>query len=149
MAELMSLLPKLASVFALAFVYFWASIPAGIALGVAPLVVLLTAWASYTAGVILVVLLGAPIRAALLKRFGGKVASDPNSTIRRAWTRFGLVGLALLAPVTTGAQIGALIGLSLGAPPRKMIGAMVLGAALWGAGITLAVVLGVAAVQTQ
>jgi len=149
MAELMGLLPKLISIFTLAFIYFWASIPAGIALGVAPIIVMLTAWASYTAGVVLVVLLGAPARAYLLKRFGGKVASNPDSFIQRAWNRFGLVGLALLAPVTTGAQIGTLIGLSLGAPPRKMIGAMALGAALWGVVITLAVVLGVAAVHVK
>jgi uncharacterized membrane protein len=69
--------------------------------------------------------------------------------IQRAWTRFGLLGLALLAPVTTGAQIGALIGLSLGAPPRKLIGAMSLGAALWGVIITLAVAFGFAAVHTK
>jgi hypothetical protein len=142
------MLPKLGSIFTLAFIYFWASIPTGIALAVPPIIVLLTAWVSYTAGVVVVVLLGAPARAALLKRFGGKVASNPNSVIQRAWTRFGLLGLALLAPVTTGAQIGALIGLSLGAPPRKLIGAMSLGAALWGAAITLAVVLGAAAVRT-
>lgn len=141
------MLPKLVSIFGLAFIYFWASIPTGIALGVAPALVMITAWASYTAGVILIVLLGAPIRAYLLKRLGGKVASNPDSAIQRAWERFGLIGLALLAPVTTGAQIGALIGLSLGAPPRKMIGAMTLGAALWSVAITLAVALGVAAVR--
>ena len=148
MVELMSMLPKLGSIFTLAFIYFWASIPAGIALEVSPIIVLLTAWVSYTAGVAVVVLLGAPARAALLKRFGGKVASNPDSMIQRAWTRFGLLGLALLAPVTTGAQIGALIGLSLGAPPRKLIGAMSLGAALWGMIITLVAALGAAAVRT-
>jgi len=142
------MLPKLGSIFALAFIYFWASIPAGIALEVPPVVVLLTAWVSYVAGVVVVVLLGTPARAALLKRFGGKGASNPDSMIQRVWNRFGLLGLALLAPVTTGSQIGALIGLSLGAPPRKLIGAMSLGAALWGIIITLVAALGAAAVRT-
>ncbi len=142
------MLPKLGSIFTLAFIYFWASMPTGIALEVPPVMVLLTAWVSYTAGVVVVVLLGAPARDALLKRVGGKVASNPDSLIQRAWTRFGLLGLALLAPVTTGAQIGALIGLSLGAPPRKLIGAMALGAALWGMIITLVTALGAAAVRT-
>jgi hypothetical protein len=145
----MSMLPKLGSIFTLAFIYFWASIPAGIALAVPPVIVLLTAWLSYTAGVVVVVLLGAPARAALLKRFGGKVASNPDSLLQRAWTRFGVIGLALLAPVTTGAQIGALIGLSLGAPPRKLIWTMSLGAALWGMIITLITALGAAAVRPQ
>ena len=142
------MLPKLGSIFALAFIYFWASIPAGIALEVPPVVVLLTAWVSYVAGVVVVVLLGTPARAALLTRFGGKGASNPDSMIQRVWNRFGLLGLALLAPVTTGSQIGALIGLSLGAPPRKLIGAMSLGAALWGIIITLVAALGAAAVRT-
>jgi hypothetical protein len=145
--SLAEMLPRLVSIFALAFVSFWASIPAGIALGVAPAIVAVTAWASYTAGVILVALLGEPLRARLLKRFGGRVASNPNSAIRRAWDRFGLIGLSLLAPVTTGAQIGAIIGLALGVPAPKLIAGMSLGAALWGIGITLAVVLGVAAVR--
>jgi hypothetical protein len=143
------MLPKLGSIFALAFIYFWASIPAGIALEVPPVIVLFTAWVSYTAGVVVVVLLGAPARAALLKRFGGKVASNPDSLLQRAWTRFGVIGLALLAPVTTGAQIGALIGLSLGAPPRKLIWTMSLGAALWGVIITLITALGASAIRPQ
>ncbi len=143
----MDILPKLGSIFALAFIYFWASIPAGLALQVAPVIVALTAWISYTIGVIIVVLLGEPIRARLLKRFGGKAAANPNSAIRRVWDRFGLIGLSLLAPVTTGSQIGALIGLSLGVPPRKLIIGMALGAALWSAVITLAAVLGLAAVR--
>jgi len=138
----MDVLLKLGSIFALAFVYFWASIPAGLALHVTPVLVALTAWVSYIAGVIIIVLLGEPIRTRILKRFGGKVAANPNSPIRRAWDRFGLIGLSLLAPVTTGSQIGALIGLSLGVPPRKLIIGMSLGAGLWGAGITLAAVLG-------
>jgi uncharacterized membrane protein len=143
------MLPKLGSIFTLAFIYFWASIPTGIALEVPPTIVLLTAWVSYTAGVVVVVLLGTPARAALLKRFGGKGASNPDSLIQRAWNRFGLIGLAVLAPVTTGAQIGALIGLSLGAPPRKLVGAMSLGAALWGVIITLITALGASAIRPQ
>ena len=118
----------------------WASISAGLALQVAPVIVALTAWISYTVGVIIVVLLGEPIRARLLKRFGGKAAANPDSSIRRVWNRFGLIGLSLLAPVTTGSQIGALIGLSLGVPPRKLIIGMALGAALWSAVITLAAI---------
>ncbi len=145
----MTLLAKLGSIFGLAFFSFWASISAGVLLDVSPIVVMLTAWTSYMAGVLIVVLVGAPIRTYLLKRFGSKVTANPNSPIWRAWNRFGLLGLALLAPMTTGAQIGALIALSLGAPPRKLILAMALGAALWAAAVTLAVVLGLAAVHPK
>lgn len=138
---------KLASVFAVAFISFWGSFPAGVALGLPPVIIALTAWFSYEAGVILIVLLGEPIRVRLLKRFGGKAAGNPNSLIRRAWDRFGVIGIGLLAPILTGAQIGAILGLSLGVPARRLVIAMGLGAAFWGVVLTLAVMFGQLAIK--
>lgn len=148
MSELGALLPKVVSVFAVAFVSFWASIPAGLALGLGALLVAVTAWFSYTCGATLIVLLGMPLRERLLKRFGGKSVGNPNSPIRRAWDRFGLIGLSLLAPITTGSHIGALIGLSLGVPPRRLLAGLSAGAALWAALLTLAISLGLTTVQS-
>jgi uncharacterized membrane protein len=139
----MSIVPQLLSVLGIAFLSFWASIPAGLALGLQPVLVGLTAVMSYAAGVGLVAGLGEPVRQRLLRRFGGKVASNPHSAIRRVWDRYGLVGLALLAPVTTGAQVGAALGLAFGVPPRKLFVAMSLGAALWALLITTAATLGI------
>ncbi len=138
---LSDLLPRLISTFALAFVSFWTSIPAGLALGINPILVGLTAWISYDSGVLITALLGAPIRERLMARFGGKSISNPNSPIRRAWDRFGLIGLSLLAPVTTGSQIGAAVGLSLGISQRRLIAGMILGAGLWAVLLTAALVL--------
>jgi uncharacterized membrane protein len=144
----MSILPQLLSVFGIAFLSFWASIPAGMALGLQPVLVALTAVMSYAAGVGLVVALGEPVRQRLLRRFGSKVASNPNSAIRRTWDRYGLVGLALLAPISTGAQVGAALGLAFGVPPRRLFVAMSLGAALWALLITMAVTLGILGVRS-
>jgi hypothetical protein len=141
------LIPKLISIFAWAFFSFWSSIPGGIALGVPPLLVGITAWLSYSTGAILIAVLGQPIRERLMKRFGGSMAGNPNSPIRRAWDRFGLIGLSLLAPLTTGSQIGAAIGLSLGVTPRRLIFGMAIGGAIWAAIITSAIMLGVSGVQ--
>jgi hypothetical protein len=137
------MLPQLLSVFALAFVSFWPAIPAGLALGLGPVAVALTATLSYTLGAGIVVVLGQPIRDRIMQRFGGKLNTNPDNIVHRAWRRFGVVGLALLAPMTTGAQIGAVLGLSLGAPPRRLWIAMSLGAMLWAAVLTAAVMLGV------
>jgi hypothetical protein len=126
----------------MAFFYFWASIPAGVALGLFAPLVGLTAWLSYAAGVLLVIVVGEPVRVRLARRLGGKAAENPNSLIRRAWDRFGLIGLALLAPMTTGAQIGAVIGLTLGVPARRLWLAMSLGGAVWATGLTAAIMLG-------
>jgi uncharacterized membrane protein len=145
--DLVAALPRIVSVFALAFVSFWTSIPAGFALGLAPIVVAATAWLSYSAGVALVVVAGQPIRKWIASRLGNKVAANPDSTIRRVWERYGLVGFALLAPMTTGAQIGALLALSLGVPPRRILLAMSIGAALWAVLITGGIALGVTGAQ--
>jgi hypothetical protein len=145
--EFADLLARLAGVFALAFFSVWAAISLGVALGLAPVVVGVAAWISYTLGVLLVVALGEPLRVRLMKRLGGDMAARSDSPIRRAWDRYGLIGLCLLAPVTTGSQIGAVIALALGAPIRRLVLLMALGAALWSAGLTLIVALGLAAVR--
>jgi uncharacterized membrane protein len=137
----------LASVFGIAFFSLWASIPAGLALNLHPLAVILTAALSYAAGVGLIVLVGQPVRDRILRRFGGSATSNPNTPIRRAWDRYGLIGLSLLAPVTTGAQIGAIIGMSLNAEPRRLFLLMSLGGLLWAALFGIAIALGIEVVR--
>lgn len=137
----------LLSVFGIAFFSFWASIPLGIAQGLSPALVVLVAALSYACGVGIVLVAGQPVRDWILKRFGGKMSANPNSTIRRVWERYGLIGLALLAPITTGAQLGAVVGLSFNAPPRRLFVMMSLGGLLWGVIVAVLVSLGVAAVQ--
>src|SRR5437867_12001434 len=103
----MTVLTQLLSVFGIAFLSLWSAIPAGLAMGLGPVAVAATTALSYACGVGIVVLLGQPVRDRIMKRFGGKVTTNQNSIINRAWRRFGVIGLALLAPMTTGAQIGA------------------------------------------
>lgn len=136
----------LISVFGIAFLSLWASIPAGIALALHPAAVVATAALSYACGVGLVVLVGQPVRDWIFRRFGGQKASQSDSLIRRIWDRYGLIGLALLAPLTTGAQIGAIVGLSLNAPPRRLFILMSLGGLLWAVIFGMLIALGVAAV---
>ncbi len=143
----------LVGVFGLAFFWFWGAIPAGIALGITPILVALTVWLIYVSGVIVIALIGGPLRARVMARFAPKNGEEtaqegkPKPLIRRVWDRFGLAGLALLAPVTVGAQIGSALGLTLGVPPRKLTVGMALGALPWSLGIMLAVVLGLTAAR--
>ena len=143
------------TIFGWAFFSFWSAIPAGIALQLSPVLVALTVTLSYGCGAALVAFGGAAVRARLRRRavtLDGDtvdVERTPNrmmQMVRQAWDRFGLVGLALLAPMTVGAQTGALIGLSFGARPLPLVIAMTLGAAAWSVAITLAVVSGLLAV---
>ncbi len=141
------MLPAIISTFGLAFFYFIAAIPAGAALQLPILIAAITAGVSYAAGVIVVVLIGAPLRERLTKRFNISTTHDSNKLIWRVWDRYGLIGLSLLAPVTLGAQIGALIGLSLGVKPRSLVIGMALGIVPWCVGIAVAVALGLQAVR--
>jgi hypothetical protein len=146
----MQVIAALGAIFGWAFFSFWSAIPAGIALQVAPLLVVATVTISYGSGVALVVLAGIPLRQRIQRRFLKTDAAltevQGNRGLRWAtiiWQRFGLVGLALLAPMTLGSQLGAVIGLAFGARPLPLMIAMTLGAALWAILITLAVVAGV------
>lgn len=147
MFDLAAELPKLLSVFGVAFFSLWASIPAGLALGLSPLPIIVTSALSYAAGVGLVAFLGEPVRDWIMRRFGDKVTGDSNSAVSRAWARYGVIGLALLAPVTTGAQIGAAVGMALNASPRRLFLLMSVGGLLWAALLAAAISLGIMGVQ--
>lgn len=146
MEPLFAEIAKIASTFGLAFFSFWAAIPAGLALGLAPAAVVAITTLSYASGVALVALVGGRIRNWTLRRLQGGSIMKSDSRFRRIWERFGLVGLALAAPMTLGAQIGAALGIALEAQPRRLFVAMTLGGLMWSIILTLGVRLGVLAV---
>jgi len=141
--DLAALIPKLLSIFGLAFFYFWPSIPAGLALGLSPLVVILTTSLSYAAGGAVVTLLGERVRDWIMNRLGRSGPVNPDSRIRRIWDQYGMIGLGLIAPMTVGAQVGAAIGLALNGKPRPLFLWMALGGLTWSIALTTAVTLGV------
>ncbi|MBZ0290772.1 MAG: small multi-drug export protein [Anaerolineae bacterium] len=147
MQEIAVLIPKIVSIFALAFFYFWPAIPAGLALGLSPLAVILTTSLSYATGVAVVTLLGERVRASVMKRLGRKAEVKSDGFLRRVWDKYGMVGLGLLAPMTVGAQIGAAIGLALNGKPRNLFIALALGGLAWSIALTAAVTLGVLSVS--
>ncbi len=141
----------LITVFGWAFFSFWSAIPAGMALSLSPESVIVTATLSYGCGVGLVVGVGAPLRARLSRHKPDTAApsAEPSRMVRwlyQAWQRFGLFGLALLCPLTVGAQLGAAVGLSLGARPLRLVVLMTLGAGMWAVLIVLAIRFGIMSV---
>lgn len=146
-------IPAVMSVFAWAFFSFWSAIPAGLAMNINPILITTTVTLSYASGIALVLLVGAPLRNRIRKRvfIGEESGVGTNSmviAIQRAWARFGLVGLSLLAPITVGSQIGTVIGLSLGARPIPLFVLMTMGAALWATGLTLATTAGLVTITS-
>jgi len=140
---MIDLVPAILSTFGLAFFWFIGAIPAGMVLKLSPLLAATVGWSAYVAGVLLILLAGVPLRQWLMRRFDVSMEPDPQKLFWRIWDRYALAGLAVLAPVTLGSHIGALIGLTMGIPPRRLLLAMALGGLLWTLLITLAAVLGV------
>lgn len=142
------MLPQIISIFALAWFTFWPAIPAGLALGLSPIVVIATTTISYISGVAVVMLVGGRLREWLMNRFRKGSASKPDSRIQQIWQRFGVIGLGLAAPMTVGAQIGAILGLVLNAGRWRLFIWMSIGALVWSIGLTAAILLGLLGVHS-
>jgi len=134
----MPLLSSLASVFGLGFIYFVAALPTGAALGLPMVVAMLTAWFGYSVGALVIVLIGEPLRKKLAARFRWNPNPEKPGFVLRAWKRWGLPALAVLAPVTIGPQVAVVAGLTLGVPALRLVVAVSLGVIPWCIGFGLA-----------
>ncbi len=144
----MSTLLQLLGVLALSFVELWAAAPAGIALGLPPVLV----WAATVAGAVLcivvVVYAGDRLRSWLERRLGHGRAPE-GGRVRRVWERYGVVGFGLIGPLVLGVPLSAALGVGLGAPRRRLVVWLTAGAVLWTTILTVAAALGVDAVRNQ
>lgn len=121
----------MAIVFGLGIAYFLAAIPTGVAMKLSPTVAALCAWSGYTSIGAAMLLVGAPARRWLNRKFSISPHPDPKKLFWRVWMRGGLSGLALLAPVTCGPYFAVLIGLALGEKPLRVILWIAIGAIPW------------------
>jgi Ca2+/H+ antiporter, TMEM165/GDT1 family len=62
---------------------------------------------------------------------------------RRIWARYGMPGLALVAPLLTGVHLAAVAALALGSPRGRIAGWMMLSIVLWTVGVTVVTVAGI------
>lgn len=106
--------------FGLGFFYFVGAIPAGVAAHAPLWLAALAAWLGYSAGGLLILVAGAPIRAWITRKLKINPKPDPAKLFWRIWHRFGLWGLALIAPVSVGPQATAILALSLGESPGRI-----------------------------
>ncbi len=136
---------RLLTVFGLGAIELWVAVPAGFALQLHPLVTGITAAAGAIAGVIFVLVPGDRIRKWLVRRnTGGK---KPHGSIYHLWDTCGVAGLGLSAPILVGAPLGTALGITLGAPTKRLLFWMSLGIVLCSAALTLAGLLGLAGIE--
>jgi hypothetical protein len=114
-------------------------IPTAVALGLNPALVALAAFAGNLATVVLVIVSSDRALALVRRRFGDP-EEEPSTRVERAkrlWRRYGTAGLAMAAPVSTGAHLAAVLALSLGSGRRDITAWMTVSLLAWTA--TLAV----------
>lgn len=113
------------------FLYFLGAIPGGVAAGAPIWLAALSAWAGYSAGALVVLLAGAPLRDWLVRKLKIPVERDPSKLVWRIWEKWGLAGLGLLAPVTIGPQAGSVLALAVGERAVRVFVALSLGVVPW------------------
>ena len=121
----------IATAFGLGFIYFITAIPAGTAAGASAWLAGVAAWVGYSAGGAIVLVAGAPLRSWLVRKLKIPTERDTSKFIWRAWDRWGLAGLALIAPVTIGPQATAVIALAVGEKWPRILAAISLGVLPW------------------
>ena len=142
----METLLQFLSVFLLSSFELWAAVPAGIALGLSPLLVWLATVSGAMVGIVGVVLAGERLRPWLIARLGRGRARE-GGRVRGIWERYGVIGWGLVGPLLLGAPLSAALGVALGAPRGRLVFWLGAGVVLWVTVLTLAAVLGVEAVR--
>jgi hypothetical protein len=130
-AEMLNMATGAAISFGFGFLYFLGAIPAGVASGAPLWLTVVSAWAGYSAGALVVLLAGAPLREWLVRKLRVPVKRDSSKLIWRIWERWGLAGLGLLAPVTIGPQAGSVLALAVGERTIPIFVALSLGVIPW------------------
>ncbi|WP_028552796.1 small multi-drug export protein [Paenibacillus sp. UNC451MF] len=138
----MSSLLSWASVLGTGILELWAAIPLGFALKLHPVMTAFLSSLGSIASAIVVIFFGSSLRNWLVRRFQSK-SGGRGGTMTRIWHKYGIAGLGLLSPLITGAPLGAAIGISFSAEPRKLFLWMTIGIVFWSAVLTAAVAYGV------
>jgi hypothetical protein len=133
--------------FGLGFLYFISAIPAGVAAHAPVWLAAVAAWLGYSAGGLVILMAGAPLRNWITRKLKINPTPDPTKLFWRVWHRFGLWGLGLIAPVTIGPQATAVIALALGESPRRIQLAISLGVAPWAVAISILTAFGAKALR--
>lgn len=137
---------KILTVVGLGALELWAAVPAGVALGLHPILTAMSAAVGAVLAILVVLVLGARARAWLGRRHPSM--SSSHRSLRTIWTRYGVAGLGLAAPLLVGAPLGTVLGLLLGAQPSHLFRWMVLGVVGWSALLTLATVAGLVGLES-
>lgn len=141
----MEIIKKFIVVTGIGILELWAAIPAGTAMKLHPVLTGIASALGAIIGAVIVIFLGDRLRQWLLRN--KEKEGKRKGRIYRIWEKYGVIGLGLLSPLLTGAPLGAAIGVSLGASPRRLILWMSIGILIWTVILTAISTLGYAGFQ--
>ena len=127
-------------IFGLAVLELWVAIPAGFALSIDPLMIILLSSSGNIVGVLIILFIGENFRDRILNWSLGEKMK--NSHAFQIWNKYGLIGLGLSSPLLFGAWLGTAIGIVLEAPNGRLMLWLIIGIVLWSISLTTAMYYG-------
>ncbi len=124
------ILGKCMFVFGVGILELWAGIPAGLAVELNLFLSGFFAALGSIFSVVIVLVVGAPLRNWLLRLRKTKV-ENRESKIQKIWGKYGVAGLGLLSSILVGAHFGAAFAVAVGAPPKKIMFWFSMGIIFW------------------
>ncbi|EHQ89908.1 small multi-drug export protein [Desulfosporosinus youngiae] len=125
----MELFIKFITVTGIGIIELWAAIPIGTALELHPLLNGIASALGSIIGALVIIFFGERLRKWLLRKKAK--GEGKKGRIYRIWEKYGVIGLRMISPLITGAPLGAAIGISLGASPRRLFIWMTIGIVIW------------------
>lgn len=126
----------------------WAAVPAGLAMSMNPLTIILASSLGAISAAFIVIVIGENIRNWLLKNYDLNSPGLRGKFLRNLWEKYGIIGLGIFSPLLFGAPLGAAIGVALGAPRNRLLIWMSLGIIIWSIGLTMAGIQGIMIFQS-
>lgn len=133
---------ELLVIFLLGALELWLAVPAGLAMDVNNVLTGVTAVLGAVTGAWLFSSVGEKLREWVELKTGFDMFSSSKGILYKVWIKYGVVGLGLLAPLLTGAPIGAVLGVAFGAQRKRMFFWVSVGTIIWGVIITAAFTFG-------
>ncbi|MCU6796793.1 MULTISPECIES: small multi-drug export protein [Paenibacillus] len=126
----------------------WLAIPLGFTLQLHPVTTGILSGLGSWLSALIIIFFGSSLREWLIRRFQ-KNKNGKNSRMGRIWNRYGIIGLGFLSPLLTGSPLGAAIGISFNAEPRKLLLWMGVGIVFWSAVLTTAAAYGLMLIMPE
>ena len=123
-------------------------IPLGVGLGSQPVAVAIAAFLGNLLPIYGIIAAHERVEAYLERRRGDSEPSKRRQRAKRLWTRYGLPGLAVASPISTGVHLAAVFALGLGSSRRSTALWMTASIAAWTVLITLGSVFALSTIQS-